>query len=139
MKVKDQSASAAKWASRAAAAGPAYTAGVQSPKAPWAASTAAAAPNWAAGVQTAVTNGRFAAGVNKAGDAKWQSNAVTKGSQRFTQGVQGAAPNYQTGFAPYMAALSGATLPPRFPKGDPGNANRSAFVATLLHNKKMGK
>lgn len=138
MKVKDLSASATKFQTRAQAAGPAYTAGVQSPKKPWAASAAAAAPTWAAGVQAAASNGRFAKGVNKAGDSKWSTNSAGKGSSRYTQGVSAAGPNWQNGFAPYAQVLGGLTLPPRGVKGDPNNNNIVLAISQALHKAKQG-
>lgn len=141
MQVKPLDQIASKWSQRAAQAGPAYAAGVAAPKRPWAASTAAADQTWASGVQSAVTNGRFKAGVNKAGDSKWSAGASGKGAQRYPQGVQGpsAQTNYQNGFAKSAQVLASLTLPGRLPKGDPGNAQRSQAVATALHNAKVGK
>jgi hypothetical protein len=138
MKVKDLSASATKFQTRAQAAGPAYTAGVQSPKKPWAASAAAAAPTWAAGVQAAANNGRFAKGVAKAGDSKWSANSAGKGSSRYAQGVSAAGPNWQAGFQPYAAVLGGLTLPPRGVKGDPNNNNIVLAISQALHKAKQG-
>lgn len=139
MKVKALDQIAAKWSQRAQAAGPAYAAGVQAPKVSWSAATSNAKDSWASGVQAAATNGRFAAGVTKAGDAKWQAGATGKGVQRYPQGVAGAQSNYQQGFQRFAAALAAANLPNRMPKGDPANQQRSNMVATLLHNVKMGK
>jgi hypothetical protein len=130
-----------KWSQRAGQAGQAYTAGVAAPRRPWQASTVAAAPNWASGVQAAVTNGRFASGVSKAGDSKWQAGASGKGAQRYPQGVgtQQAQQNFTSGFSPYASVLQSLTLAPRMPKGDPANNLRAAAVALALHNKKLGK
>jgi hypothetical protein len=138
MKVKDAASSAAKWSSRASAAGQAYSDGVSNPRSPWAASTEAAAPAYGAGVQAAVSNGRFAKGVAAAGDAKWQANSKSKGVQRYPQGVQQAQSAYQSGVAPYLSALGSIQLPPRGPKGDPGNVNRVSAIATALRKIKTG-
>jgi hypothetical protein len=131
---------ASKWSQRASAAGAAYTSGVQNPSRSWATSTTAAAPNWATGVQTAVSNGRFAKGVQAAGDAKWSAGATGKGATRYPQGVTGAAAinNFTQGFTKFASVLSSLTLPPRFPKGDPQNAARSTAVATALRAAKVG-
>lgn len=139
MQVKSLDVITSKFTARAAAAGQAYTQGVSNPKRPWAATTAASTANWSAGVQTAITNGAFAKGVNAAGDAKWQTNSAGKGAQRYPQGVQAAGPAYQAGFSKYVSVLSGLTLPPRMPKGDPGNLQRSAVVANALRAAKVGK
>lgn len=139
MNVKSATSASAKWATRAQAATPDYTAGVQNTAVQWAGPTAAAAPNWAQGVQDAATNGRFASGVSAAGDATWRAGAAGKGSQRYGQGVAGATSKYQTNVAPFLAVLQNMTLPPRFPKGSPSNAARSQAVATALRAAKVGK
>lgn len=106
-----------KWANNSSGASGAYTEGVGSPRRPWAASTAAGAANYATGVQLAISGGKFAKGVQKAGDSKWANGARDKGASRFSQGVLGAVQAYQAGFSPFAAALSGITLKPRGPKG----------------------
>lgn len=139
MKVKPLDQIASKWASRAAGAGQAYTQGVQNPKNSWATQTANAANNWANGVQAAVTDGRFAKGVQAAGDQKWSMGATTKGATRYPDGVRNAQPFYQQGFSKFATALTNFSLPARFPKGSPQNMDRSSAVATLLRNVKLGK
>jgi hypothetical protein len=139
VKVKDAGASAAKFAQRAGAAGQAYSDGVSNPKNPWAASTQAASQTYATAVTQAVADGRFAKGVSAAGDGKWQANAKGKGAQRYPQGAQAAQGAYQQGVAPYLQTLGSITLPPRGPKGDPGNVNRVQAIATALRNQKLGK
>lgn len=137
MKSADQIAS--KFASRAGAAGPDYTAGVQNPRRPWAASTLAAKDTYAAGVQAAVSNGSFAKGVSAAGDDKWTRKAVGVGSSRFAQGAQAAKSDYQAGVQPFLDVIGNVTLPPRMPKGDPANVQRVAVIAAALRAKKLGK
>jgi hypothetical protein len=137
IKVKDTATIAKKWATRAGAAGQDYTSGVQNPSTDWATATTAAANTYASGVQQAVSDGRFAKGVSKAGTSKWQTNAVNKGSSRYTQGVTASTSNYQTAMDPYMQTLAGLTLPARMPKGDPSNINRVTAVDTALRNKKI--
>lgn len=123
-----------KYVQRASAAGQAYIDGVNNPRQDWQQSTAASANTWAAGVQNAITDGRFVAGVNKAGDAKWSSRATTVGAQRYPSGITAGQQNYSTGIQPFLQMLSTLTLPPRNPKGDPGNLNRVAAVDTALRN-----
>lgn len=139
LKVKSLDSIAAKWSQRASAAGAAYTAGVQSPKSDWASSTVAAANNYASGVQAAVQNGTFAKGVTAAGDAAWQNGAINKGASRYAPGVQAAQPAYSAGFQKYAQVLSNLTLPPRMPKGDPGNYARAQAVGTALRKAKTGQ
>lgn len=139
MNIKPQDAIAKKWAARAGAAQADYTSGVQSTQKSWATNTANAAQNWADGVSAAVADGRFAKGVNNAGDAAWKAGAVNKGSQRYSQGVQGATTKYTQGFSASYQALAAATLPAKFPRGNPNNTQRVTFVNTLLRNVKLGK
>lgn len=139
LKVKSLDAIAAKWSQRASAAGQAYTDGVKNPKNDWASSTAAAAQNWATGVQNAVSDGRFAKNVTAAGDAAWQAGAINKGSQRYAPGVQGAQGKFANGFSKFAQVLQGINLPPRMPKGDPGNYLRAQAVGTALRKAKLGQ
>lgn len=139
IQIKSGDTIAKKFAARAGAAGADYSAGVAAPRRPWAASTAAAAQTFAQGVQAAVTNGSFVKGVNAAGDAKWSRKASGVGAQRYPQGAQAAAPDYQAGVQPYLDVISNVQLPPRMPKGDPGNLARVTAVTSALRAKKLGK
>lgn len=138
IKIKSVDAAAAKYVSRASAAAPDYTNGVNNPRRDWAQSTSAADTTWASGVQQAVSNGSFKKGVNAAGTAKWQTKAATVGSQRFSSGVNAAKGDYQARVQPYFDVLANLNLPPRQPKGDPSNINRVAAVAQALRTKKLG-
>lgn len=136
LRVKDIAAAAAKFVARAGVAAGDYTKGIQA--APdQAAAAAAAAPAWSAGIQTAIQNNSFAKGVTKAGDAKWRTAASTKGAQRYPGGVAAASPAYVAGFQPFLQVLSGLTLPPRFPRGDPRNADRSTMVQQALNKARV--
>ncbi len=136
--IKPTAVSADKWVRRAGQAGPDYTRGVQNPRTSWAEATAQAADAQAAGVQQAISEGRFEKGVAKAGNAKWQRKASTVGAQRFGQGVAAAKGDYESGFAPYAAVIQGVTLPPRGPKGDPRNYERTKIIGDALHSAKTG-
>ena len=129
LNVKDAQSSAAKFVARAQAAGAAYTSGVQGAGDTWQQHTASAGDAFAAGVNAAISSGRFAKGVNRAGAAKYVAVAAGKGAQRYPQGVAAAGPAWQSGVAPYLQMMSGLTLPPRMPRGDPGNLQRVAAVA----------
>jgi len=126
-----------KYATRGAAAGADYQAGVSSPRQDWATATQAAAQTYAAGVQAAIGQGSFAKGVNAAGTPKWQRKASGVGAQRYGPGVQAAQGDYATAVTPYLDVLRNLTLPPRAPKGDPGNIARVAAVAQALRAKKL--
>jgi hypothetical protein len=127
-----------KWQARAGAAGADYVSGIQNPRRPQAASAAAAAQSWATGVQQAVTNGTYAKNVVAASD-KYLRNATGKGAQRYPSGITAASGDFQTGLTPFLTVLANVQLPPRLPKGDPGNIQRVAAVAAALRAAKLSK
>ena len=124
--------SADKWQRRAAVAGEDYRRGVESPRTGWEQASSAAAASYQQGVTQAATTGRYAAGVRKAGNAKWSKNAIAKGPSRFAEGVQLAVGEWQAGFGPYQAAIASLTLPPRGPAGSPANLQRVTVIANAL-------
>lgn len=130
--IKSLEASADKWTRRASVAGEDYRKGVESPRTPWDQAAAAAAQSYQQGVTAAATSGRFAAGVRKAGNAKWQRNSAAKGPNRFAEGVSLAVGEWQAGFQPYQSAISSLQLPARGPAGSPQNLQRVTAVATAL-------
>lgn len=138
IQTKDINTIAAKWSTRAQAAGPDYTAGVKTTTKDWAALTAAAAPNWAAGVAQASSDGRFARNVVAAGTGKWQAAAAGKGAQRYPTGVAAGGPAYNAGFTPFLQVIQNVNLPPRSPRGSPNNIQRVSAIADALHAKKLG-
>jgi hypothetical protein len=134
---KSISAAAAKWAARAGVAVGDYTNGVANTTKDQAALAAAAAPAWAAGVQAAAANGTFAAGLNRSGTAGWKAGVASKGAQRYAPGVSAATPKYQSRFGPFLTVISGLDLGPRFPRGDPRNQQRSVLVQTALNKARL--
>lgn len=139
IQTKDIASVAAKWSTRAAAAGADYTAGVKAPRNDWAQNTAGAAQAWADGVTAAVGNRRFASGVQKAGTAKWQNAAVNKGATRYPDGVSKGKDNYSNNFGPVLQVISGLNLPPRAPRGSPSNLQRVQVITDALHKHKIGQ
>ncbi len=127
----------AKWKEVTPARAPYYEKGVRSPLRDWATNAAAAEPAWEAGVQDAVSNKRFEKGVKKVGTAKWQNRAIAVGPGRFREGVGIAAPDYQAGFAPFHEELSKLVLPARGRRGDPKNIDRVRAIADALHKKRV--
>ena len=109
-----------------------YQAGVQrtQPQEFEAAATAGA-DNWAAGVTMAAGEGRFAAGLRGSG-ARWSRKVASVGVSRFGPGVQAARDDFQSGFEPMHRVIQGVQLPPRRPRGDPGNIQRVAVLAQAL-------
>lgn len=126
-----------KWVDSTQANQAEYEEGVRNPKKDWATETTAAASNYATGIQKAIADKRFEKGVSKAGTSKWQEKTLEKGPTRWAQGVALSASEYEQGFAKYHAIISGLTLPPRGPKGDPKNIQRVAVIADALHKAKI--
>lgn len=139
IKVKDAAASAKKFVARGQAAGQDYADGVRSAGPSWQAATAASGDTWAQGVQAAVSRGAFVKGVNDSGGDRYQAKASGIGAQRFGPGIAQAGPDWQKGTQPYLDTLANLTLPPRRPKGDPGNWARAQAVGDALRKKKTGQ
>lgn len=130
---------AAKWARRAASAGGEYEEGVRTTPKDWAGNTAAAEKNYHAGVQAAMSAGRFAKGVTRAGNAKWKKGALEKGPGRFAQGVGLAEADYAKQMAPVLEVIGRTDLPPRGPAGSEANYQRSSVLGKALRAWRMGR
>ncbi|MFA6183425.1 hypothetical protein [Acidithiobacillus sp.] len=126
-----------KWAERASVSGGAYEEGINNPRADWATQAKAAESNYEKGVQAGISQKRFGKGIARAGTSKWQQGARDKGIARWSQGISVSQDAYQKGFDPYRQVIAALTLPPRGPKGDPGNIMRVSAVAKALHDKKI--
>ena len=116
-----------------------YEDGIRSPRRAWLRSTMAAIDSWKAGIQEAIAKGTFGKGVSRAGTPGWQSGAIEKGLARWGPGVQVAKPKYAAAFAPYVAAIKGVTLPPRFARRDPRNLLRVNVIVDALVKAKMAQ
>lgn len=138
IRIKDTASIAQKFVTRAGAAAGDYKDGVTAAGADWEANAKASAANYDAGTQAAIADKRFEKGIAKAGSAKYTTRASTLGAQRFPGGVQASQGDYAKGAEPYLSALKGMTLPPRGPKGDPRNFQRSQAVAETLRKIKLG-
>ena len=139
IRIKDTGALAKKFVQRAGAAQGEYKSGVEASGPDWETNTRAGAENFATGVQQAIVDKRFERGVAAAGAAKFVSRASTLGAQRYPTGVGAAEGDWSKGTQPYLDALKGMELPPRRPKGDPGNQARAQAVASRLRALKVGK
>lgn len=139
MRIKDTATLGKKFVQRAAAAAPDYKTGVEAAGQDWQANTERSGDNYAAGVQQAIGDGRFVKGVQAAGAGKFVARASTLGAQRFPQGVGAAEGEWNRGTQPYLDALKSMELPPRRPKGDPGNQARAQAVAMRLRALKVGR
>lgn len=139
IRVKDAATVARKWTTRAAAAAGDYASGVKEAGADWEANTLAGKDNYAQGTQQAIADGRYERGVRDAGQQRYVTRASTLGASRFGPGVQAAEGEMQKGVAPVLDVIRSLNLPPRRPKGDPGNMERANFVATALRKFKVGR
>lgn len=126
-----------KWSNASAAAVGEYEYGVKNPKSDWAKATSDAENNYKAAVQKAANEGRFGKGVRKAGTQKWQENTLSKGINRWSEGISKSKSAYEKGFAPYRETIINTKLSPRGPKGDPNNIKRVAEMAQALHKRKL--
>lgn len=135
--VKDISQVSEKWARVTPQRTEDYKLGVQNPRKDWAQETAASAANYKLGVDAAQAKGLFAKGVAKTGTQKWKDKALAKGPGRFAEGVFQGQGDYQKGMAPYIDAIKGADLGPRFPRRDPRNLDRVKRVVDAIVAKKL--
>lgn len=109
-----------------------YEAGVRAPIRDWMRETVAAEGAWKDGVAKAIAESRFSKGVNRAGTARWQEGALSKGVGRWGPGVQLGESRFAEGFAPFREAIARVTLPPRFARRDPRNLLRVAAIVEAL-------
>jgi len=139
MDIKPVERIASKWSEVTPGRAGEYQSGIQAPRRSWAQATSSAQENYNAGVQEAISRSAFGKGVDKAGDSAWREGALQKGVSRWPQGVRLGKNKYQAGFAPYHSTLSGLSLSPRGPKGDPRNYDRVREVGEALHETKVGQ
>lgn len=128
-----------KWTRKVAGASEDYREGIQNPKADWATETGKAEGRYKEGVTRAAAEGRFGRGVARAGTEKWKKGALEKGVTRWPDGVATAEDEYRAGMGDVLNVISGVTLPPRGPKGDPRNYERVKAIGDALHRMKVGK
>lgn len=131
IKMKDPSALAAKYSSRASNAATDYANGVASTSGQ-ASAAVSAADTWQASVTAPSAKAQFVKKLNAAGDAAWQAGVKNKGASRYPQGVQTGAPKWAANVAPYFAALSSLTLPPRGLRRSAQNYARVQAVGNAL-------
>jgi hypothetical protein len=135
--IKDMDRITDAWDRRSAASTQDYEAGVRNPRKDWANQTAAAEDNYNKGVTAAIQRKAFGKGVKDAGTAKWQKNAIEKGTGRWAAGISQSKQAYADGFAPYANVIKNTTLPERGPKGDPKNIERVRVMSKALHDEKV--
>lgn len=136
IKVKSVERAAEKFLSRASVAGPDYSFGIKD-TGDWDVKAKAGKEAFEAGMADAIARDARTKGIEKAGNAKWQSKAIALGVKRFPEGVRAAKADYIREVGPYLEVIRGLELPPRGPKGSPENFERSRVVGEALRNKKL--
>jgi hypothetical protein len=126
-----------KWVRVSSVSGQSYSEGIDNPRADWQTQTKAAVGNYKTAMAASLANDSFNKGVSKSTTANWQANAKSKGIVRWPEGIRLATDNYARGFGPFRDVIQNLSLPPRGPKGSPGNIQRVAKIAEALHNKKV--
>lgn len=139
IRIKDTGTLAKKFVRNASGAAGDYKTGVEQSGQDWESKTREGEENYKLGVVQAANDGRFGKGVAAAGAAKFVARASTLGAQRYPTGVAAAEGDWARGAQPSLDLLKSLTLPPRRPKGDPGNQARAQMVAQQLRALKVGK
>lgn len=137
IRVRSAQAAADAFVAGANGAQKAYTDGVTQAGQAWHDGASNAGDTFAQGVQAAIADGRYAKGVNKAGAQHYVDKATKVGAGRYSTGAAAAKGDYQTGVQPFLDVIANTNLPPRRPKGDPGNIQRVATIAANLRAKKL--
>lgn len=111
-----------------------YAKGVSDTDVDWAGKAAAGKDAYEQGVTEAISRDAFGAGVRKAGNDKWRRKTVDVGTQRWAPGVRAGQDDFEEGFGRFIPIIekARAELPPRRPRGDPQNAERSAMMGRAL-------
>lgn len=135
--IKSLDAISQKWVRVSQVSGTSYEEGIRNPTSDWKQQTQAAAANYKAAMAASLANDSFTKAVGKSSSANWQKNAIDKGVTRWPEGIRLGSENYAKGFAPFRDTIQQLQLPPRGPKGSPGNIARVAKLAEALHNKKV--
>jgi len=116
-----------------------YNEGVANPRRPQNEAAIAAAEVYNAGVQQSIAEGRFVSGLQAAGEEKWKRRTQALGAERYTRGVTVGASDYQANVQPFIAAIESLDLPPRMPRGSPGNIQRVSRVTETLRAVRLGQ
>lgn len=138
MDVKPLSKVVEKWLRNASGAGPDFKDGVLTTRKDQAALAIEAAPSYEAGVTAAIARGAFQKGLAESGHGKWKDKASVKGARNYPGGIRDAEGDYAKGVARVLSTLEGVTLPPRGPRGSPGNIERVRVGNEALHKMRIG-
>ncbi len=139
IKIKDIGAIAAKFVKNAGNAVTEYKSGVMDPRRPQNASAIAAEGTWATAVSDPQAKVNLDAGLRRAGESKWQTNASGKGADRYPGGVRDALDAFVTGFGPFASKIASLTLPARGLRRSAQNIDRVRAVDEAMASVKLGK
>lgn len=137
IKVKSAVDAASKWADNAARSAAAYATGAAAAAQTWEANAGAAQGNYQKGITAPGVSTRFAAGIKKAGSAKYGQKVATIGKDRFPSGISAGKGDYQSNVDPYLQTIAGLSLSPRSTRGDISNYNRVTEVGRALNAKRL--
>lgn len=114
-----------------------YSRNAQAASGTWLANFVAGIPNFQSAVVAAGVATRMANSARARGQTRYQTKIQAVGAARFGQGVTASREIYASAVQPYLNTISGLTLPPRRPRGDPSNLQRVQAIATALHNQRV--
>lgn len=137
LKVKSPELSTTKWADNAARAADLFASEAEAAGEVWASRTAASQDTYGTAIAAPGIKNRFAAGVRRAGAAKYTRKIRDVARDRFGPGVAAARTDYAEGVSPYLSTIAALTLSARKPRGDPANYNRSMEVGKALNSKRL--
>lgn len=138
IKIPSAAASAKKWADVTPARAREFEAAIKATSTDeYAAPAIAAAPVYEQALTESFARDAYAKGVAEKAE-KWKRKSIAVGVTRFGPGVRAAETDQAAGFAPYREVIAGLTLPPRGPRGAPGNYERVREVGEALHAKRVG-
>lgn len=103
----------------------------------WEANATEAAPQFKAAVTAPGIELRYVGGIKRVKAAKFIRKVTQVGVARFGPGVTAAKEDYHTGVDPYIKELAVVDVPPRKPRGDPGNLDRVKAIFEALHKKRL--
>ncbi len=138
MRIPSAASVAEKWARVTPGRSQDYVTRASASGAAWQDGTNNAEANYNAAVQEAI--GRGAYGQGTAGKAGAYTAGITdKGALRWGPGVAASRQKFEQRIARSLQALASVGLPPKLPRGNPGNLMRVAAVDEALHAAKMGR
>jgi len=132
MRMPNAGAAAAKWKTVTPGRQNFYQQGVQAAGAAYDEGVRGAEDRYAAGISQAISNNSWGHGVEGKGGL-YAQKAASVGAPRWADGVSRGESAYSAGVQPFFQAIGGMTLPPKGPKGHPGNYARSQAVGDALH------